>query len=183
MTMKKKILVLTGSPRNGGNSELMADAFIKGAVSAGHEVTKINTNEKNVRGCQACCACYSQGAACVFDDDFNTIAPHIESADVIVAANPLYWYTFSVQLKAVIDKMYALIIGKKNIHAKECVLLACAGDDDMEAFDGLVRSWALIAKHLGWIEKGSLLVPSVHEVGDIKKTDALKKAEAMGAAL
>ena len=110
--MKKKILVLTGSPRNGGNSDLMADAFIKGARAAGHEVVKVKTDEKNVRGCKACCACYSKGAACVIDDDFNEIAPHLENADVIAMVTPVYWYTFSAQLKAVIDRMYALCVGE-----------------------------------------------------------------------
>ena len=181
--MKKKILVLTGSPRNGGNSDLLADAFIKGARSAGHEVTKIKTDDKNVRGCKACCACYSKGAACVFGDDFNEIAPHMEAADVIVAATPLYWYTFSAQLKAVLDKMFALRVGKKTLDGKECILMACAEEDNLEAFEGLVRSWDLIAKLLNWVEKGRLLVPSVNNVGDIKKTDALEKAEALGAAL
>jgi len=181
--MKKKILVLTGSPRNGGNSDLMADAFIKGALSAGHEVTKIKTDEKNVRGCKACCACYSKSAACVFGDDFNEIAPLLESADIVAMATPLYWYTFSAQLKAVIDKMYALVIGNKSINAKEAVLMACAEEDDQRAFEGLARSWDKIMGHLSWVEKGRLFVTSVNDVGDIKKTDALEKAQAMGAAL
>ena len=181
--MKKKILVLTGSPRNGGNSDLMADAFIKGACAAGHEVVKVKTDEKNVRGCKACNACYSKGTACVFDDDFNGIAPHLESADVIAVATPVYWYTFPAQLKAVIDKMYALYVGKKPISAKECVLMACAEEDGEEAFEGLTRSWGMILKLLDWVEKGRLVVPGVNDVGDIKKTDALEKAEAVGAAL
>ena len=181
--MKKKVLVLTGSPRNGGNSDLMADAFIKGALAAGHEVVKVKTDEKNVRGCKACCACYSKDTACVADDDFNDIAPYLESADIVAMATPLYWYTFSAQLKAVIDKMYALVTANKFTNAKECVLMACAEEDDIEAFEGLVRSWDKIMGHLGWIEKGRLLVTSVNNVGDIKKTNALEKAEALGVAL
>jgi len=181
--MKKKILVLTGSPRNGGNSDLMADAFIKGAYAGGHEVVKIKTDEKNVRGCKACCACYSKGAACVFNDDFNEIAPHLESADVIAMATPVYWYTFPAQLKAVIDKMFALYVGKKPITAKECILMTCAEEDNLEAFEGLTSSWAMIMKLLEWVEKGRLIVPGVKDVGDIKKTDALEKAEALGAGL
>lgn len=181
--MKKKILVLTGSPRNGGNSDLMADALVKGASAAGHEVTKVKTDEKNVRGCKACRACYSKGSACVFNDDFNEIAPLLESADVVVMSTPVYWYTFSAQLKAVIDKMYALNVGKKPITAKECVLMACAEEHELAAFEGLTRSWELIMKLLNWVEKGRLLVPGVNEVGDIKKTDALKKAEDLGAKL
>ncbi len=176
----KKILVLTGSPRDGGNSDLMADAFIKGARAAGHEVVKVKTAGKNVRGCRACKACYSKGAACVFNDDFNEIAPHLENADAIVMATPVYWYTFPTQLKAVIDKMYALFIGEKPLSGKECVLMACAEEDNTSAFEGMLRSWDMIAALLGWQEKGRLTVPGVNDVGDIKKTDALEKAEKLG---
>jgi len=177
--MKKRILVLTGSPRNGGNSDLMADAFIKGAQAAGHEVVKIKTDEKNVRGCKACYTCYSKGGACSQNDDFNEIAPHLENADVVVMATPLYWYTFPAQLKAVIDKMFSLFVGKKNITGKECVIMACAEEHDIEAFEGLIRSWELILKLMNWAEKGRLIVPAVRDVGDIEKTDALEKAEAL----
>ena len=181
--MKKKILVLTGSQRSGGNSDLMADAFIKGARTAGHEVVKVKTDEKKVQGCKACNACYSKGVACVFEDDFNEIAPHLENADVVAVATPVYWYTFPAQLKAVIDKMYALYVGEKPISDKECILMACAEEDNQEAFEGLTRSWEMILRLLKWTEKGRLIVPGVNDIGDIKKTDALDKAEALGAKL
>jgi multimeric flavodoxin WrbA len=181
--MKKKILVLTGSPRNGGNSDLMADAFIRGAQANGHDVVKVKTDEKIVRGCKACRACYSKGAACVFDDDFNEIAPLLENSDVVAVATPVYWYTFPAQLKVVIDKMVALYNGGKSLSEKECVLMACAEENNPEAFEGLTRSWDLIRRLLKWTEKGRLIVPGVNDVGDIKKTDALDKAETLGAQL
>jgi multimeric flavodoxin WrbA len=176
----KKIIVLTGSPRNGGNSDLMADAFIEGARSAGHVVTKVKTDEKNVRGCKACNACYSKGVACVYNDDFNEIAPHLENADVVAVATPVYWYTFPAQLKSVIDKMYALYVGKKPISGKECVLMVCAEESDQAAFEGLTRSWDMIMKLLSWTEKGRLIVPGVHDAGDINRTNSLEKAKAIG---
>jgi multimeric flavodoxin WrbA len=178
--MKKKILVLTGSPRNGGNSDLIADAFIKGALASGHEVVKVKTDEKKVQGCKACNACYSKGTACVFDDDFNEIAPHLENADFVAVATPVYWYTFPAQLKAVIDKMYALYIGEKSLSGKECILMTCAEEDNQEAFEGLTRSWDMILRLLQWTETGRLIVPGVNYVGDIEKTDALDRAEALG---
>ena len=93
--MGKKIVVLTGSPRAGGNTDRMADAFISGAMAAGHEVTKFSTAQLNVKGCVACGGCYSrEDRPCCHDDDFNRIAPVIEQADVVVFAAPLYWSTF-----------------------------------------------------------------------------------------
>lgn len=179
--MKKKVLVLVGSPRSGGNSDLMADAFIKGAAGAGHEVVKVRADLKNIGGCKACDACYSKGAACVFDDGFNEIAPLLESSDVIVMSTPVYWYTFPTQLKAVIDKMYALYGAKRAITGKECAFMACAGDDGDAVFEGIAKSWEMIAGLLGWRDRGRLFVPGVYGVGEIEKTDALAQAEKLGA--
>lgn len=171
---------MTGSPRRGGNSELLADAFIKGAQQAGHTVIKYETAFKNIQGCQACHACYSHVNACVFDDDFNALAPMIEQSDVIVFATPLYWFNFPAQLKAAIDKIFALLIGNRQINIKESILLACAESSEESDFNGLVYTYDSIADYMKWTDLGKLLVPSVNDKGDILKTDALLKAELLG---
>ncbi|MDD2472570.1 MULTISPECIES: flavodoxin family protein [unclassified Methanoculleus] len=181
--MSKKILVLTGSPRKGGNSDLMADAFIKGAQAAGHAVTKYETGLKKINGCKACNECYSKGDACVFRDDFNTLAPLMEQSDVLVLATPMYWFTFPAQLKAALDKMYALLIGGRQSNIKESILLACAETTEEADFDGLVRTYGLIASYQKWTDLAHLLVPSVVEKGDILHTDALRRAEELGLSL
>ena len=105
--LMKNILVLTGSPRKGGNSDLMADAFIKGAIAKGHQVIKFETAKKVIGGCKACDKCWSLGTACVFRDDFAELEPLIEKADVIVLATPLYWFNMSAQIKPrLIDCMH-----------------------------------------------------------------------------
>ena len=58
--MSKRILILTGSPRRGGNSDLMADAFAKGASEAGNSVVQFNTAHKHIQGCRACDNCFSK---------------------------------------------------------------------------------------------------------------------------
>lgn len=178
--MKKNILVLTGSPRKGGNSDTLADAFIKGALEKGHAVTKVATAFKNILGCRACNACYSNGNACIFKDDFNEVAPHLENADTIVLATPLYWYTFPSSLKAVLDKMYALIVGKRPSNIKESFLLVCGEDHDPHIFDGIIKSYQLIAANRQWKETGIIAVTGVRDPGDILQTDAVKKTEEMG---
>ena len=102
--MAKNILVLTGSPRNGGNTDQLADAFIAGAQWAGHTVTKYATADKNIKGCMDCKACFANGGVCVIPDDFPTLAPLMEQADMVVFATPLYWFSFPAQLKAAIDR-------------------------------------------------------------------------------
>jgi Multimeric flavodoxin WrbA len=178
--MKKNILVLTGSPRIGGNSDLLADAFIKGATKAGHEVVKCEAGKKNIMGCKACDTCYSKGKPCSFDDDFNSIAPLMEKADGIVFITPLYWFTFSAQMKAVIDKMYSFIIGTKELKIKESMLLVCGETDNESEFDAIIRTYKLIAHYQKWIDRGYLVVPGVLNKGDILSTNYLPLAEEMG---
>ena len=135
--MSKRILILTGSPRRGGNSDLMADAFAKGASEAGNSVVQFNTAHKHIQGCRACDNCFSkENKACIFNDDFNELASLMAESDVIVFCTPLYWYSFPTQIKAAIDKFYSFIIGKKDVPIKECMLLSC-GDPggDMFCFD------------------------------------------------
>jgi multimeric flavodoxin WrbA len=178
--MKKNILVLTGSPRIGGNSDLLADAFIKGANKAGHEVVKCEVGKKNIMGCKACDTCYSKGKPCSFDDDFNSIAPLIEKADAIIFITPLYWFSFPTQLKAVIDKSYSFIIGKKKLNIKESMLLVCGEEDDESVFSGIISTYKQISYYQKWSDRGHLVVPGVNRKGDILSTRALVLAEEMG---
>lgn len=179
---KKNILVLTGSPRKNGNSDRVADAFIKGAVSAGHEAVKFRTAMKDIGGCRACETCWNKGTPCSFEDNFSELAPLLEAADVIVFSTPLYWFGFPSQIKAAIDKMYAYIGKKaqKQLKIKESLLFVCAADEEMEVFDGILATYREIAHYMKWDNRGTLTVPKVSGIGDIEKTDALEKAEALG---
>jgi len=182
-TMSKNVLVLTGSPRDGGNSEMMADAFIKGALAAGHDACKFRTATRGINGCRACNRCFSKGHACAYDDDFNELAPLLEDADVLVLCTPLYWFSFPMQIKAAIDKMYAFHVGKRKTKIKGSMLMVCGEDDDIASFDAIVRTYELIAGYEKWTDLGRLIVPGVNKKGDIERTDALKKAEEMGRSL
>lgn len=178
--MGKNILVLTGSPRKGGNSDLMADSFIEGAIKSGHKVTKYETATKHIEGCRACDTCFSKDVACSFQDDFNELAPMLETSDVLVLVSPLYWSSFPAQLKVVIDKLYAFIIGGKTLGIKESVLLACGEFNSEEAFDIMVKTYEGLAEYEKWTDRGQLIVPGVLQKGDIKNTDALQKAKELG---
>ncbi len=182
---KKNVLVLTGSTRRKGNSDALADAFIKGALSNGHEVTKFDTAGKRIAGCKACKTCWSKGKPCSYDDDFEEFVPLLEAADAIVFSTPLYWFSFPAQIKAVIDRFYPYIkeAGKHRLKIKECLLLVCAGDEDMRVFDGIIATYREMAHYMNWEDKGILAVPGVIDKGEIKATDALVKAEEYGKAL
>lgn len=182
--MKKNVLVLTGSPRSKGNSNALADAFVEELLTAGHTVERFNAGKKKIKGCIACQKCYSKdGMACIYGDDFNELAPMVERADMLVLVTPLYWFTFPAQIKAAIDKIYALMIGQRNLKIKSSLLMCCAETHDMADFEGIVRTWELIGNYLKWELQEPFLVPNVNEPGDILATDALTRAKLLAESL
>lgn len=177
--MGKKVLVITGSPRKNGNSFAMTDAFIRAAESRGHQVTRFDAAMMNVGGCHACESCYKSGKACSFDDDFNRIAPALLEADVVVFTMPVYWYSIPAQIKGVIDKMFSLVVGGKDIAGKECALIACCEEEDQTVLDGVRIPIERTAALNQWKMVGTVLVPGVLNVGDIDRTDGCRQAAAL----
>ena len=180
MGKKKNVLVISGSPRRNGNSDLLSEAFIKGVKQTGHEVELFQAGRKQIKPCIACNKCYSKGTACVFKDDFNELAPMVEKAEVIVFATPLYWFSYTAQIKAAIDKIYSLMVGDRPLKIQKSILMVCGETDEMSDFDGIVRSHQLINNYLKWEDGGILLVREVNKAGDIMNTNALLRAEEMG---
>ncbi|MCH5324227.1 MAG: flavodoxin family protein [Eubacterium sp.] len=174
--MSKKIVVITGSPRKKGNSFAMTDAFIKAAEEKGHTVTRFDAAFMQIGGCHACETCFSTGKACTFDDDFNTIAPAILEADVIVFTMPVYWYSIPAQIKGVIDRIFSLVVGGKDIAGKECALITCCEEEDMSVMDGVRIPMERMCALNKWRMVGEVLIPGVLNAGDIDKTDGCKKA-------
>ena len=184
ITMGKNIVVITGSPRKGANSDMLADAFIKGAVSAGNNVTKFEAAGSGVKGCIACGKCYSNGMACPNDGAFSEFAPYLEKADIVVLDTPLYWFTFSSQIKAVIDKFHALMHKRKELIKNKDSMLFCVAETDEDIdFEGLVRTYELAIAYLEWNDVGRIIVPDLHGPQDIMKKDVLKDAEKIGNAI
>ena len=99
-----KVLVINGSPRANGNSDLLCDELIRGAEEAGNQVEKISLREKEIHPCKACYACFQTGA-CVQKDDMAEILKKAEAADVLVLASPTYFLTMSGQMKVMIDRL------------------------------------------------------------------------------
>ncbi len=183
--MAKNILVLTGSPRKGGNSETLAAAFVQGAQSKGHEVIVFNAAANPIQGCRACEACWSQGEACVFPDGFRDLAPLIEKAEMLVFVTPVYWFGMTAQIKAAIDKFYSFMKpeGQERFRIRESALLMCAEDERQEAFAGLIATYKNICEFLEWQDKGIICVPNVNRSGDIIGNPALREAQSFGASL
>lgn len=182
--MGKNILVITGSPRRGGNSDTLADAFIAGATAAGYKVDKYEAAFHDVGGCKACDKCWSLGKPCVFEDDFNSgFAPLLEQADALVFAMPLYFYGWPAQIKAPLDKTYAYAVPqcKKRLAIKETALIICGGDTGEASYGGAVESYRQVAKYCGWQDKGVLIADGLMEKSAVNSTDFADKARQIGA--
>ena len=101
--MSKKVLVISSSPRIGGNSDVLSDAFVKGALEAGNEVEKVNLAGKKIEFCRGCFACQTT-QRCVIRDDADEIEQKMQEADVLVFATPIYYFEMSGQLKTMLDR-------------------------------------------------------------------------------
>lgn len=177
--MRKKVVVITGSPRKNGNSFAMTDSFIKAAEKKGHTVTRFDAAMMKLGGCHACETCFKTGKACSFDDDFNIIAPALLEADVIVFTMPVYWYSIPAQIKCVIDRIYSLVVGGKDISGKECALIACCEEEDLSVLDGVRIPMERTAALNKWDMVGEVLVPGVLKPGDVNKTDGCQQAASL----
>lgn len=171
-----KLVVLTGSPRKNGNSNTMAAAFVQEAEKLGHTVTVIDSYQLEIGGCRDCRRCYSTGKACVFDDDFNTIAQDILEADGIVFAMPVYWYSIPAKLKAIIDKFLTYLTGKQNISGKKWGLICCCTETAPEVPEEVLQSLRRSTELMGWINVGNVLMPGLANVGDVHQSDGCARA-------
>lgn len=174
-----KIVVITGSPRRKGNSFAMTDAFVKAAEAKGNSVTRFDAAFMKIGGCHACMTCFKTGKACSFDDDFNQIANAILKADAVVYTLPVYWYSIPSQIKGVIDRIFSLVVGGKDISGKKCALITCCEESDMTVMDGVRIPLERSAKLLKWQMVGEVLVPGVLNEGAVSDTDGCEQAAAL----
>lgn len=177
---KMKILVITGSPRKNGNSNTLADNFIKGAKENGHNVIRFDSAFKNVHPCIACNKCGMDGD-CVYNDDFNFIKENIVDSDMVVFATPMYYFGISAQLKAVIDRFYS-INGKIHTPKKSALILTYADTSAKEA-EPIKKHYEVLLNYLGWTDAGQIIASGVWTEGSVNNTNFPKQAYELGKSL
>ena len=174
---KMKILVITGSPRKNGNSNTLAEHFIKGAEEAGHKVVRFDSAFKNVHPCVACNKCGMNGE-CVFKDDFEFVRNNIVDADAVVFATPMYYFGISAQIKAVIDRFYA-INGQIHVPKKSVLILTYADTSSKEA-QPIINHYETLLNYLGWSDAGKIIASGVWTEGSVNNTQYPKQAYELG---
>ena len=174
----KNVLILSGSPRKGGNSDILCDEFLRGAEESGNKVTKINVVSKKIAPCHACYYCRDHGGECAYKDDMADILQQMIDADVIVLASPVYFYSIDAQLKAVIDRTVARWL---EVRDKEFYYITTAADDSKKAMDTTLACFRGYADCVnGAKEMGVIYGTGVYEKGKVRNTDAMHEAYEMG---
>ena len=150
-----KIVILQGSPNINGSTNLLAEAFTKGAEESNHEVKRIDISKMNINNCTGCVSCGYEGP-CIFKDDNEIIKKEILSSDMLVFATPLYYYGFTAQLKKVIDRFCSYNSSLHSKKLKSC-LLAVAWNNDDWTFDALESHYKTLVRYNHFEDKGMIL--------------------------
>ena len=167
---KMKILVLTGSPRPNGNSNTLADNFIKGAEAAGHKVFRFDAAFKQVHPCIACNSCGMNGP-CVFKDDFEFVRTHIIDADMVVFASPIYWFDIPAQEKAAIDRLYAF--GATGFPFTKTALLLDSHSEGV--YDAAIAMYKSTCAYCKWEDQGIVTISGMTERDSMASSPKLKE--------
>ena len=174
----KRILILSSSPRKGGNSELLCDQFALGAQEAGHEVEKIFLKEKKINYCTGCGTCFNGEKKCPQKDDMAEVLDKMCDTDVVVMATPVYFYTMCGQMKTLIDRTCSRYT---EINDKEFYFIVTAAVQDNKLLQRTIEGFRGFTACLNNpVEKGVIYGTGAWNIGDIKNSAAMKQAFDMG---
>lgn len=183
------ILAINGSPRRGGNTDILLAAFLEGAGTAGAKSEIIEASRLSIKPCSECLACYEKGI-CIIKDDMERVYGRILSADAIVLASPIFFYGVTGWVKALIDRAQALWARKyilkdpsfgPEIKKKAGFFLSVGGTKGEKMFDGAILTVKYFFDAVHARYAGDLLFRQVDGKGDIlKDPEALTRATAAG---
>ena len=171
-----KVIGIAGSPRRGGNTDLLLAEVLRGAASRGAEVKAIVLNDLKITPCQHCDACLEKGK-CRIEDDMQTVYRELEEADRIVLASPIQFMGVTAQMKAMIDRCQALWARKYvleipplgNKRDRKGLFISVGGRNFANLFESSIVTVKSLFNCLNVIYAGDLLFPGVDEKGAITK--------------
>ncbi len=176
-----KILAFIGSPRKGGNTDLLVDQMLRGSRMGGNKVEKLHLYDREILACIDCRECKKGKYMCPLRDGMQAIYPKIEKADLIIFGSPIYWYGPTGKMKLLIDRMRPYAASGK-LKGKRWVVVSPSAEGS-KACDLLVEMLRLSCHYLGMKFAGKVL-GKAYEKGEIKEDKkALRKAYELGRAL
>lgn len=160
-----KIVILVGSMRIGGNTELLASSFADGAKH-NHNVEIISVADYNINYCIGCNSCFkNEGNKCFQNDDMNRIYDKLMNADMLVIASPVYFYGISAELKAIIDRLHTPMRNKFKI--KKLALILVGAATLPELFDSIKIQYQLVLNFFHLEDAGMVLVRGAKDKGEV----------------
>jgi multimeric flavodoxin WrbA len=180
-----KVLGLFGSPRKGGNTEILLEEALKGAEMEGAEVERFHLTAFTITPCKECHEC-DQTGNCVILDDMEKIYPKLLEADVIILASPIFFYGITAQAKALVDRCQALWAKKyllkdpslgKESKRRKGFFISVGGTKGQRVFEGAILTAKYFFDVLNAEYKGELVFRGIDAKGDIlKHPEALQQA-------
>lgn len=177
-----RILGVLGSPRLGGNSDILLDQALAGAKDGGAEVEKIILCQKKISGCLDCGKCNETGT-CVIKDDMPEIHQKILDADAIIHSVPVYFWAMTSQMKAYLDRWCAFFDADWNwnkayyprMKGKKIGVITVCGDSNVSTADPIVHSFKSTCDFtkLKWL---GVVQASASAKGEIVSNEEAKKA-------
>jgi len=176
-----KILALVGSPRKGGNTDVLTEQILKGSKTKGHSSEKLYLYRYKISPCVDCRSCKKDELVCVLKDDMQGIYPKMEEADVVIFGTPLYWWGPSGPMKLLMDRMRPFVANGK-FKGKKAVVVVASGDDT-EASAPLVEMFRRTFDYLE-VEFVGRILAKAYEKGEVSQNQkALQEAYQLGASL
>ncbi|MCB2226458.1 MAG: flavodoxin family protein [Desulfarculaceae bacterium] len=184
------VLGIYGSPRKGGNTDLLLDAALDEAAVAGAEVERVYCRRLKMSGCIACGGCDDTGM-CVLDDGMQAVYPYIQLAKAVVLSSPVYFYGPPAQAKALIDRSQACwsarILAKTTPEARKSYdsgkgyMIAVGATKGKRMFECMELTARYFYDALDMTYEGGLLVPGVEARGQVAGDQGLlEQARALG---
>ena len=169
-----KVLGIHGSPRRGGNTELLLGEFLRGCREAGAEAEEIFLRKLKISPCLEIYACEKDGQ-CPIQDDMKPLYGKLVEADLLAVASPIFFYAVSAHLKAMIDRCQAFWAKKYLLNRpiapgmgkREGVFLAAGGSRGPKNFDGALLTMKYFFDALDCTFDHALLYKEVDGKGEI----------------
>ena len=177
-----QILGLVGSPRKGGNTDILVDELLGAAAANGHSVGKVRLTELSIGPCRDCRACKRrEDHSCALDDDMTGLSSELERADVVVFGTPIYWYGPSAQMKPMIDRL-RVFSGTGKLRGKTGILVL-PSQEGPSCCGPTVDMFMMIFRFLEMREGGAVLATAYDKGEVLGRPEDLAMARKLGASL
>ncbi|MDD4986461.1 MAG: flavodoxin family protein [Dehalococcoidales bacterium] len=184
----KKVIAFLGSPRHGGNSDVLLDEALAGVEEAGASFEKFVLNDLSMRPCQGCESCHKTGV-CRIEDDFQELYRRLRDNSLFILASPVYFSGVSAQTKILLDRCQCCWAARFVLNrpiaspglARRGFILGVGAMEGKERFSAFLAETQAFFAVNNIHRMGELLVDGVDAKGKIlKKKDALEEARSLG---